>query len=135
MKKEVQQIKKKKMDRTTRVKSKKSNIKDKDKRTKRTNLGKELQATKKELEQFKDKYIRLLAEFDNYKKRRERELSNFMQNANVSIIEDILPIMDDFELSLNSVWFQDYIQLVYYLDLCQFPSQELQIHVKFLLHS
>ena len=50
-----------------------------------------------EIENLKDKYVRLIAEFDNYKKRTQRERIEFSQYANENIIKSFLPIIDDFE--------------------------------------
>ncbi len=55
----------------------------------------------KEMEGLKDQYLRVLAEFDNYRKRRERDFIVLRENANISLIEDLLPILDDFERSLT----------------------------------
>jgi len=67
-----------------------------------TKLQKDYQSLTNEFEVLKDKYLRLLAEFDNYKKRREREVSEFIEYANVTIIEELLTVLDDIERSLNS---------------------------------
>ena len=45
---------------------------------------------------------RLQAEFENYKKRIEKELSNFAKIANKETIKKLLPIIDDFELALKN---------------------------------
>lgn len=76
--------------------------KEKSKKSKRPNYKKELIAVKEELETVKDQYLRVLAEFDNYKKRRERDFFNLVESANTSLIEELLPIMDDFDRSLDS---------------------------------
>ena len=51
----------------------------------------------KELQEIKDKYIRLIAEFDNYKKRTIKEKEDFAKYAKESFITSILPVIDDFE--------------------------------------
>ena len=50
-----------------------------------------------EVEQWKDKYIRLAAEFDNYKKRTLKEKSELILNGSEKTVAAILPILDDFE--------------------------------------
>lgn len=55
-----------------------------------------------EVKELKDKYLRTAAEFENYKKRRERELSDIISRANEEFCLELLPIIDDFERSLNS---------------------------------
>tara|TARA_X000000368_G_scaffold65850_1_gene47052 strand:- start:3605 stop:4024 length:420 start_codon:yes stop_codon:yes gene_type:complete len=52
---------------------------------------------------YKDKYIRLVAEFDNFKKRTVKENSNIVKNANEKIVVDLLPIIDDIERSLEYI--------------------------------
>ncbi len=51
----------------------------------------------KELDEYKDKYLRLLAEFDNARKRSDRERSEFVKYANEGLIADFLHILDDLE--------------------------------------
>lgn len=53
-----------------------------------------------EAEQWKDKYIRLVAEFDNYKKRTLKEKSELIINGSEKTINAVLPILDDFERAL-----------------------------------
>lgn len=50
---------------------------------------------------YKDKYIRIAAEFDNYKKRTSKETESVIKNANEKLIVDLLPVIDDLERSLN----------------------------------
>lgn len=50
-----------------------------------------------ELEQQKEKFIRLLAEFDNYKRRTARERLDIIQTAGKDIMTDLLPVLDDME--------------------------------------
>lgn len=54
-----------------------------------------------EAEQWKDKYIRLVAEFDNYKKRTLKEKSELIINGSEKTINAVLPILDDFERALS----------------------------------
>ena len=56
-----------------------------------------LVATQNEAEQWKDKYIRLVAEFENYKKRTLKEKSELILNGSEKTVAAILPILDDFE--------------------------------------
>ena len=53
-----------------------------------------------EAEQWKDKYIRLVAEFDNYKKRTLKEKSELILNGSEKTVAAILPILDDFERAI-----------------------------------
>ena len=56
-----------------------------------------LVAAQNDAEQWKDKYIRLVAEFDNYKKRTLKEKSELILNGSEKTVAAILPILDDFE--------------------------------------
>lgn len=52
---------------------------------------------KAEAAEWKDKYIRLYAEFDNYKKRTLKEKAELILNGGEKAITSILPVLDDFE--------------------------------------
>lgn len=52
--------------------------------------------------QLKDKIIRLQADFDNSRKRLEREKADAIRYANQSLLESILPIIDNFNLGLQA---------------------------------
>ena len=56
-----------------------------------------LVAAQNEAEQWKDKYIRLVAEFENYKKRTLKETAELILNGSEKTVAAILPILDDFE--------------------------------------
>ena len=65
----------------------------------------ELAAIKDKFETEKsndDQYLRLVAEFDNYKKRTAKQFSDIIENANQSLILEILSVVDDFERALES---------------------------------
>ncbi|MFA6888022.1 MAG: nucleotide exchange factor GrpE [Candidatus Woesearchaeota archaeon] len=50
-----------------------------------------------------DTLQRLQAEFENYRKRSDRECNEFRQYANKKLIQDLLPLLDNFDLALKSV--------------------------------
>ncbi len=52
---------------------------------------------KAELAEQKDKYLRLFAEFDNYKKRTIKEKIETIRNASQELIQDLLVVLDDFD--------------------------------------
>ncbi len=56
-----------------------------------------------ELSQEKDKYVRLFAEFDNFKKRSQKEKQDFFRYANQDTLVAMLPIVDDFERAINQL--------------------------------
>ena len=62
--------------------------------------GEELIALQEELSELHNKYLRLAAEFDNYRKRTLREKTELIQTAGESLLIDILPLVDDFERGL-----------------------------------
>lgn len=57
----------------------------------------------KKLEEANDKYTRLLAEFDNYKKRTSREKLDLIQSAGKEVIGKLLPVLDDFDRAMASM--------------------------------
>jgi molecular chaperone GrpE len=48
-----------------------------------------------------DKYLRIVAEFDNYKKRTSREFGNLIETANQDLIKNLLDILDNFKRALD----------------------------------
>ncbi|MDD3722930.1 MAG: nucleotide exchange factor GrpE [Lutibacter sp.] len=58
---------------------------------------------KQELIQEKDKFLRLFAEFENYKKRTSRERIELFKTANEDLMTVLLPILDDFDRALNEI--------------------------------
>ena len=52
------------------------------------------------LQQEKDKFLRLFAEFENYKKRTSKERVELFKTANQELMTVLLPILDDFERAL-----------------------------------
>ncbi len=56
-----------------------------------------------EIEELTDKYKRTLAEFDNFRKRTEKEKSQMYEIGAKDIIEKILPVLDNFERGLASI--------------------------------
>jgi molecular chaperone GrpE len=57
---------------------------------------------KQEISQLNDKYIRLFAEFDNYKRRTAKERLELIGSANKETVVAMLPVLDDFERALKS---------------------------------
>jgi molecular chaperone GrpE len=49
-----------------------------------------------------DRFIRLHAEFDNYRKRSNREKVDLISSANAGLLKDLLPILDDFERGITN---------------------------------
>ena len=59
--------------------------------------------TEERLAELQDKYLRLTAEFDNFRKRTLKEKIDMQKRANEELLTAILPVMDDFERALQSV--------------------------------
>ncbi|HKK76379.1 MAG TPA: nucleotide exchange factor GrpE [Saprospiraceae bacterium] len=57
----------------------------------------EMKKLKKEHQELKDKYLRLYAEFDNFKKRTIKEKLDLMKTASSDTIQALLPVLDDFD--------------------------------------
>ena len=57
----------------------------------------EIAELKKELDELRDKYVRLYADFDNAKKRMAKERLELILTASKDIVKDLLPVLDDFE--------------------------------------
>jgi molecular chaperone GrpE len=64
-----------------------------------TEVQKEYEA---QISELKDKYLRKAAEFENYKRRMDSELSSFYKYASENLIMELLPVIDDFERVLGS---------------------------------
>lgn len=65
-------------------------------------LEAKLETVTKESQENYDRLLRVSAEFENYKKRSVRELSDVQKYANQSLVRDLLPIIDNLELALKS---------------------------------
>jgi molecular chaperone GrpE len=66
-------------------------------RTGETDKGNEVESLKQQLQEANDKFLRLFAEFDNYKRRTMKEKSEILQTAGKDVILALLPVVDDFE--------------------------------------
>jgi molecular chaperone GrpE len=65
-------------------------------------LEAKLEAKEKEAGETYDRLLRVSAEFDNYKKRSSREMEEFRKFANQSLIKEMLSVVDNLELAINS---------------------------------
>ncbi|MBM3412150.1 MAG: nucleotide exchange factor GrpE [Bacteroidetes bacterium] len=63
----------------------------------------ELDKLNAELESYKDKYIRTIAEFDNFKRRNAKERIELMQTAGKDIITELLDVLDDCERAQQTI--------------------------------
>ena len=61
-----------------------------------------IEKLQEEVTEQKNNYLRLYAEFENYKKRTVKERIELFKNAGAEIIGDLLPVLDDFERALKA---------------------------------
>ena len=81
------------------VKTKKQTAKNKKPKPQKNTDVKNIQ---NEFDQLKDRHIRLKAEFENFRKRKNKEISSLLQYDGEEIIKEILPIIDDIDRMVNS---------------------------------
>ncbi|HPE84534.1 MAG TPA: nucleotide exchange factor GrpE [Aequorivita sp.] len=67
------------------------------------NVADAISELQNEFEREKDRYLRLFAEFENYKKRTSRERVEMFKTAGEDVIVSLLPILDDFERALKEI--------------------------------
>ena len=95
------------MDEELKKKDKKEEFKEKECKKnknhdhKECKKDKEIEELKKKNEELLNKVLYSQAEFANYKKRRELELSNMLKYSNQDIVTEILPIVDNFERAIK----------------------------------
>lgn len=71
--------------------------------TEEEKLQKELNEANEKIATLEDKYLRQVAEFDNYRKRTIKEKTELIKNGGERAIESILPVLDDFERALANM--------------------------------
>jgi len=77
-------------------------IEEQVKQEKEVEIKKEL-TPEEQVAQERDKFLRLFAEFENYKKRTSRERIELFKSANQELMTVLLPILDDFDRGLNEI--------------------------------
>ena len=65
-------------------------------------LREALEAKSREAEATRDRYVRAVAEFDNYRKRATREREEYVRFAGESLVRELLPVLDNFERALQA---------------------------------
>ena len=68
-----------------------------EKKSSKTSADNSLTKLQAELAEANDKYLRLYAEFDNFKRRTSKERIELLQTAGKEVIVSLLPVLDDFE--------------------------------------
>ena len=56
---------------------------------------------RQENQELKNRYLRTLADFDNLRKRTEREKTDFFRYATAAVLKDVLPVLDNFDRALE----------------------------------
>jgi molecular chaperone GrpE len=87
-------------DKTSKSKSK-AKKSTADKKSGKADVSQQLEELNENLNQEKDKYLRLFAEFENFKKRTAKERIELFKTAGQEVISAILPILDDMERAIN----------------------------------
>ena len=87
-------------DKTSKPKSK-AKKSTADKKSGKADVSQQLDELNENLNQEKDKYLRLFAEFENFKKRTAKERIELFKTAGQEVISAILPILDDMERAIN----------------------------------
>lgn len=67
------------------------------------NVSDELGSLQKKYNELNDSHLRLMAEFDNYRKRTMREKADLIKSGGEGALKNLLPIIDDFERALQNV--------------------------------
>lgn len=71
--------------------------------TQEEHLRKELAEAEEKIADQEDKYLRLSAEFDNYRKRTMKEKAELIKSAGEKVITAILPVLDDMERAIQTI--------------------------------
>ena len=71
--------------------------------TKDQSFESKLEESNQQYEQEKEKFLRLFAEFENFKKRTSRERLELFKTANQEVITSLIPILDDFNRANNQI--------------------------------
>lgn len=94
-------------DNTDKQASGKKKKTDTKKKTKADKANEEIEnrvaAAEESAREWQDKYMRLSAEFDNYRKRTLREKAELTKSANAELLKDILTVIDDFERGRDNI--------------------------------
>ncbi|MEG1545345.1 MAG: nucleotide exchange factor GrpE, partial [Tannerellaceae bacterium] len=86
---------------TTNLQEEQANATDETEST--DNVSDELSDLKKKCSELNDSHLRLMAEFDNYRKRTLREKADLIKTGGESVLCQLLPVVDDFERALQNI--------------------------------
>ncbi|MFK5855944.1 MAG: nucleotide exchange factor GrpE [Bacteroidota bacterium] len=74
-----------------------------DKKKRKIKAEKKLDEITEKYDDINDKYLRLYSEFDNYRKRTNKERLELLKSASEEVIVDLLPILDDFDRAIKAM--------------------------------
>jgi molecular chaperone GrpE len=77
-------------------------LKGKDGSSQKKSINKELEVLRKQLEEEKDRYLRLYAEFDNFRKRSIKDKEEFVKYANEKLILELIDVFESLERGLEN---------------------------------
>jgi molecular chaperone GrpE len=60
-------------------------------------------SSSREIAELKDKYLRLYADFENFRRRTAKEKLDLIGNANEGLLQALIPVVDDFERAMQSI--------------------------------
>ena len=109
---------------------KKDNNKASSKKTKsvaKADSQKIIDDLKSKIDDEKNKFLRLFAEFENYKKRTARERIELFSTASKDVLSSLLPVVDDFERALKDVNVNSGFNLIYNKLIDIFKQQGLEV--------
>lgn len=86
---------------TEKTEAQEADTKETEKKAEEEKQEDPLEKANKEIADLKDKYLRTLAEFDNYKKRTLKEKAELILNGSEKTVKAVLPVLDDFERALQ----------------------------------
>lgn len=72
------------------------------KKEKKIKAEKKLEEIQEQYNELNDKYLRLYSEFDNYRKRTNKERLDILKSASAEVITDLLPVLDDFDRAIQA---------------------------------
>ena len=86
---------------TEKAEAQEADTKETEKKAEEEKQEDPLEKANKEIADLKDKYLRAVAEFDNYKKRTLKEKAELILNGSEKTVKAVLPVLDDFERALQ----------------------------------
>lgn len=93
-------------------KTRKKDAKDSENKPEEESEESPLDKANRQIAELKDKYLRSVAEFDNYRKRTLKEKADLILNGGEKTVKEILPIMDDMERAIANADKTDDVQAI-----------------------